>query len=236
MVSLLEAHAKNNQLNHGYLLVGDFDAASRAAREAASVLLGREGKELDAHPDFSRQDFNLLGIKESHELKKKSLLRPFLGGKKVFVIRLFSLTTESANALLKLFEEPPEGTHFFVIAPSEDAVMPTLRSRLTVVEFKKEKEKNEYAAAFLNALPNERMDMIKKIGKDKEKAIELLNGLETALAEAFSVRAPEGVRLSAERVAALEEIGKMRTYLAGRSPSVKMILEHIALVLPKMIQ
>ncbi|MEN0058329.1 MAG: DNA polymerase III subunit delta', partial [Bdellovibrio sp.] len=42
----------------------------------------------------------------------------------------------AANSLLKTLEEPPEGTFFFLIAPSMAGVMPTLRSRSRTVQFK----------------------------------------------------------------------------------------------------
>ena len=41
--------------------------------------------------------------------------------------------TEAANALLKLLEEPPEGFHLMLLAETE-RLLPTVRSRLTVME------------------------------------------------------------------------------------------------------
>ncbi|NOY35747.1 MAG: hypothetical protein GXP44_02415 [bacterium] len=231
MNSLLETHAKNGELNHGYLLIGDFAAARAAARAAAAVLLGREEGKLESCPDFSHQKFDLFGIKESHELKSRSLLRPFSGDKKVFIIELFSLTMESANALLKLFEEPPEGTHFFIAVPSEDAVIPTLRSRLTAVEFQKKEEENAACEEFLKTMPNKRMDMIKKIGKDKNAAIEFLNGLEAIMAKKLEKSVAENSPKTDAQAGALEELGKSREFLAARGSSVKMVLEHLALIL-----
>ncbi len=45
------------------------------------------------------------------------------------------LNPQAANALLKSLEEPPEGTYFFLIAPSPAHILPTLRSRAQVVAF-----------------------------------------------------------------------------------------------------
>jgi len=231
MDSLLEIHAKNNQLSHGYLLIGDFGAARAAARAAAAALLKRGEGELDSCPDFFHQKFDLFGIKESHELKNKSLLRAFSGDKKVFIMELLSLTAESSNALLKLFEEPPEGTHFFVIVPSEAAVIPTLRSRLAAVEFQKKEKENDACGEFLKASPNERLDMIKKIGKDKNAAIEFLEGLEMVMARALKKSAAENGQLAGGQAVGLKEVRESLEFLSSRSPSVKMILEHLALVL-----
>lgn len=41
----------------------------------------------------------------------------------------------ASNSLLKILEEPPERTYFFLIAPSQRHVLPTIRSRSQVVRF-----------------------------------------------------------------------------------------------------
>lgn len=45
------------------------------------------------------------------------------------------MTQQSANALLKTLEEPPENTFFILIAPSVTSVLPTIRSRTQVLQF-----------------------------------------------------------------------------------------------------
>lgn len=50
------------------------------------------------------------------------------------------LNPQAANSLLKSLEEPPEGTFFFLIAPSPAALLPTLRSRSRAVLFHPLKE------------------------------------------------------------------------------------------------
>ncbi len=168
---LLKLHIENKRFDHGYLLAGDVGVSRKMAVEAAAVLLDCPVAKLKSHPDFSDRDLDLFGIKESNELKNKSLLSPFSGDRKVFIVELFSLTSEAANALLKIFEEPPAGTHFFVIVPSADAIIPTLRSRLTVINSLEDKtnikgDKN-IAEEFLKELPNKRLDMAKKSAKTK---------------------------------------------------------------------
>lgn len=53
----------------------------------------------------------------------------------VIVDRAESLGGNAANALLKVVEEPPPGTTFVFIAPSEAHVLATIRSRSQVVRF-----------------------------------------------------------------------------------------------------
>lgn len=228
----MENHIKSGKFSHGYLLAGNAEASRDSVFEASKVLLAAE--RLDNHPDFFCQKYDSFGIDDSRELIYKASQRPFLGENKVFIIEALSFTVESANALLKLIEEPFSGTYFFIIVPSEEIVIPTLRSRLVVVENKiqelepgKEKIKKT-AEEFLAGMPMQRTGIIEKISKDKPKAIEFLNVLEFVLAK--NMEKKKGMPFAGS----LEEIEKSRNLLATRFGSPKMILERLALILPKM--
>ena len=59
-------------------------------------------------------------------------LSPYL----IFVIEnIGRMKLEALNALLKTLEEPPEGVYFFLTAHNEEAVIPTIRSRVHTVRF-----------------------------------------------------------------------------------------------------
>lgn len=68
-------------------------------------------------------------------ISRRAILRPVEGRTRVFLIgyseRLVpqESSPEAANALLKLFEEPPEGTYFILGATDVESVLPTIRSR-----------------------------------------------------------------------------------------------------------
>lgn len=47
---------------------------------------------------------------------------------------------EAQNALLKILEEPPINTQFIMIAPSKNALLPTIISRLRIITYKDHKE------------------------------------------------------------------------------------------------
>ncbi len=209
-------------------------ASREAALDAASFILNHPRAKLLRHPDYHHQKIESLGIKDSHDLKNKSFAKPLLGNKKVFIVELFFLTPEASNALLKLFEEPPEGTYFFLITRSADTVAPTLRSRLAVIEFDRESREDVFCLDFLSAAPGKRMRMIKKLEKDKNDAMEFLNGLEKIIES--GARQDNQKLSSQERLSALEGITSARGFLMIRSSNVKMILEHLALTLPKMLQ
>lgn len=68
-------------------------------------------------------------------INRRAIMRPVEGTQKVFLIgyseRLVpqEASPEAANALLKLLEEPPEGTYFVLGAEDIESVLPTIRSR-----------------------------------------------------------------------------------------------------------
>jgi DNA polymerase-3 subunit delta' len=68
-------------------------------------------------------------------INRRAMMRPVEGRQKLFLIgyseRLVpqEANPEAANALLKLLEEPPEGTYFVLCAADIESVLPTIRSR-----------------------------------------------------------------------------------------------------------
>ena len=77
-----------------------------------------------------------LYVSQMQILRRMSVARPAMSKRKVFVIgaaeNLVSqeASTEAANALLKVLEEPPADTVFVLTANDPDELLPTIRSRL----------------------------------------------------------------------------------------------------------
>ncbi|MDQ6908833.1 MAG: DNA polymerase III subunit delta', partial [Chloroflexota bacterium] len=64
------------------------------------------------------------------DLKDEAYQRPNEGRKRVYLIaEAEALNDASVSALLKVLEEPPAYVLFLLVAPSADAVLPTIRSR-----------------------------------------------------------------------------------------------------------
>ncbi len=60
-----------------------------------------------------------------------------IGRHRVVVIdEAHKMNPQAANALLKSIEEPPAGVHFILIAPTQDSVLRTIRSRSQIIRFK----------------------------------------------------------------------------------------------------
>lgn len=226
--TILQIHIEAKKFNHGYLLAGDIESSRKLAFEAAGIILKEE--KIESHPDFFYQKFDSFSIKDSHVFHQQAWVTPFRADVKVFVIEIISFSLESANSLLKIFEEPARGTHFFIIVPSSYDILPTLLSRLALVDFSAQKkifsEKIiSVCEKFLSAGPKQRLDAVSKF-RDREDAEIFLNCLEDMLEKNIS---------DAKAQAGLEEIQKCRDFLTARAASGKMILEHIALVLPQML-
>ncbi len=69
---------------------------------------------------------------ECREMIKKLSLKSYEGGKKFMVIWLPEFLGQSGNILLKLLEEPPEQTHFILIAEDLNQMLPTIVSRTQI--------------------------------------------------------------------------------------------------------
>lgn len=134
-------------MHHAHLLVGDVDLGRVYAREALGV--GGEVSLL-GHPDYYECAQSELGIADARAVRSWAYRKPVVGAHKVAVVAVQSLTLEAANALLKMFEEPPGGTRIFLVVPDERLMIPTLRSRLVLVARERVGETDE-----LQALLNE---------------------------------------------------------------------------------
>lgn len=193
------------------------------ARDMAAVFVKALGIAVAHNPDVHIRTYENLGVDDARELVRLVALRG-VGIHKVFIVAAQSLTREAQNALLKTIEEPPAQTYFGFVVP-RGALLVTMRSRLVEITFPAPIGARSLAREFLAAQPGARSTLIAKVVEDKEKhtARELIDDLEALLRSDIQKKP---VR------AALSELSEMRTYLLGPSPSVKMILEHLALVVP----
>lgn len=95
--------------------------------------------EYEAHPDLwqvTAGDKDI-GVAESRAALKAANSYPTQADVRAFVLDgADRLTAPAANALLKLLEEPPPTTRFFLIAELSRLVLPTIRSRCGLVVFR----------------------------------------------------------------------------------------------------
>jgi DNA polymerase III delta prime subunit len=220
MKNIIETFKNSGNLHHAYLLEGE----KAIIRQKLFEFIEKDLKHpVQGNPDFWHETFQTFSIDDARRLRDMQALKPIVQPRKIFIIEVFSMTIEAQNALLKIFEEPTPGTHFFVIADSADLFLPTLRSRMLVVsDDEYSADRKIIAKKFLESSTKDRLDMVAAIieEKDKVEASHLIDGLIVELSSKPN-----------EYAEALRELLHMRSFLTDRSPSLKLILEHISLIL-----
>ncbi len=209
--------SKDN-LHHAYFIEGE-----RAAVVTDVEVFLREafGIERQANPDFYFGEHESFGIEESRMIQEMQAMKAMSGERKIFIIAVGGMTSEAQNALLKVFEEPTPGTHFFLVATTRRVLLPTLASRLQFVVHASSKEtvRADDAKAFIKMSPKERLAFVAGLIEAKDKAV----------AESFLLSLVSELPRRTH-VAAIKEILDCIRYLKDRSSSLKLILERIALL------
>ena len=223
MKSLIDSYKKTGNLHHAYAFEGDRKTAISGLYNFFENDLKIETK---ANLDFYFHEFENFGINDGRIIQDLAIRKSFSNGMQVFVIAISSITSEAQNALLKLFEEPADGVHFFIITSSSEMFLPTLRSRLNIIKLESIVDTDTALVDdFIKSPFKKRLKLLEDIveNKDKEKSLEFLNNLESALYKS------KGHPWTNEVVEVFETIQKSRDYLRGRAPSVKMLIENISL-------
>ena len=248
MESLITSYKQSKNLHHAYFLVGDTSAIFSELKDFLENVVGIKTA---GNPDFWHGKFNSLTIDEARDIAEASSRKSFgnhlealppsglgarLPNKKVFIIQADFISHEAQNSLLKVFEEPTVGTHFFIISP-QDILLPTLRSRMQVMYFQTLGVRNpqtpsvgesstQMSRCHLDMKMAERLAKVKEIAEaisdeesTKQDAITFLNEVEKELHEG-------GVEKSAK---SLEVCQLARASLYDRGAPVKMILENLVL-------
>ncbi len=183
------------------------------------------------NPDFYHEKFDSFGINESRALKERHSSKGYTeDSKRIFIIEISNITHEAQNALLKIFEEPHENSHFFIIMPSAELLLPTLRSRLHILPREineNDSDKLNEIKKFLKLSKKEKIDYVDDIAKrisdeeiNKSSAIDFLNNLSQVMYEDRD-----------KNKVALQAIIKALDYINDRSASVKQLLEFVALAI-----
>ncbi len=90
------------------------------------------------HPDFLRISpvDDLINVDAIRALPRALSFAPLESSRRIVVLeRADALNAQAANALLKILEEPPAHTVFFLLCQSAEDVLPTIRSRCQVMRF-----------------------------------------------------------------------------------------------------
>jgi DNA polymerase III delta prime subunit len=219
-------------MHHAFVIEAE---AEQGIGEAFAWAKRELGMKVEQNPDIAVLRYGLFSVADARKVAEVVAGAPFAGDHKVVIVAASRAYHEAQNALLKVFEEPAPGTHLFLVLPILGGLLPTLRSRVQVLDGEMKKAViPEVVETFLRANKEKRSALIKKLstGSDeeerrehREEAIALMNGIEAAAYAAGKQRGEAALLLS--------DIATLRGYLYDRSAPVKMILEHLSLVVPK---
>jgi hypothetical protein len=237
-MNLINDHLDKNNMHHAYLIEGEYKEIFPEILEFMKEIK----IETVGNPDFSITFFDSFKIEDARNLKLNSSEKGFSLKKKIYIISANNFLLEAQNTLLKMFEEPIEDTHFFIIIPNADILLKTLISRFYLIRTKNNPENSlRESEMFMSMSIKDRILFIKNLLADEKntneeefsintntsraKAIKFLNELEISLYNKYSKEDKKNVCL-------FEQIFKVREFLSQPGSSSKTLMESVALLLP----
>jgi len=224
-------------LYHSYVIEGEPNETATKLLKFLEI----RGEVEKGSPDVLCQNYESFTMNDVGQIKDWHSRLGITKSKKVCILATKFINREAEQALLKIIEEPAINTHFFIIVPDASLLLDTIISRVHVIKIKeKENDKNKELQkeinSFLVCSKKERIDkvaLIIKENKDEENSGQLryyatmfVNELESIIYQKFKKdRNDTGIKFI------LSELQNSREYLSTPGASVKMILEHLALVI-----
>ena len=221
-------------LYHSYVLEGNPEEIAYSLR----IYLEDRGEINKQSEDMSLNLYDSFAIQDSQRIKEWYQNKPTDGKKKICIIGAKFINREAEQTLLKIIEEPTENSHFFIVVPDSSLLLGTILSRVHLIRNGEgiNDEELKIAKDFLNLnLPGriEKVGEIIKEFKDNENsgglrysAILLINGIERIIYERWKKDLDnEDLKFI------LGELKNCREFLSIPGASVKMILEHIAIMI-----
>jgi DNA polymerase III delta prime subunit len=224
--------------HHAYFITGDIE---EGIVNAYAFITEEFRMTVIANPNVMTLRHGLLSVDDARRLRSLAELSSTTDSKDsrtVLVISASRLFHEAQNALLKLFEEPPEQTVLILVIPAEGMLLPTLRSRLLELpSIASPGKAHSLAEEFMRASASEREKMFSKItdraksDKDEEKqasrhsAIQLLEGLIISTHSRWLLE--KTVATKKDLALQLTDLNAFIPILHERSAPLKQIFEHV---------
>lgn len=218
--------------HHAYVVSGLLAEGLTQARAFGEQVLAIPS----GSPDLLVLSYSLFPAAAARQIGDFAAQTPIAGPNKLIVIVAGRIFHEAQNALLKVFEEPPEGTTLILVIPTEGLLLPTLRSRLLPLpKTDIGPDAPGMVHDFLSATESERKKFVEKLlaksksDKDEEKqqarleAAALIDGLTKVV-----YSAPPSPEINA----LLSDLARFAPIMHERSAPLKLIFEHLLITLP----
>ncbi len=186
---------ESEKLPHAFIVEGADGAGkfSFALFAAASILCSGKPRPCgvcnscvkfkeDNHPDLyiisPEKDSSQIKVEAVRDIKKSVYMLPNEGDKKIYIIKDGQkMNIQAQNALLKLFEEPPESAVFFILTDKRESLLPTVISRghiITLCPSKKEDITDWLKELYPKKSPDELENAVNMCEGSPGKALTLL--------------------------------------------------------------
>ena len=215
---------KEKVLQHAYIVSG---SAERGAEEVLKMLEKR-GVETKGNADVFVRSYPELSVDEARSVSSFAELKA-LGERKYLVIAFSRATGEAQNALLKVLEEAPGSSVFFLCVDAAGHLLPTIRSRCVGIQLTADSlplAENAEAEEFLKESYEKRLARVEKmvayVSKTQDRA-----SVREFVASLMREAHERGMA-----AAALRDLLDADRYLRLSGSSVKAILGHLAVSLP----
>lgn len=163
-------------------------------------------------------------IENAQEIASMSKSRNMSNERRFFFIGFNTGTRTAQNALLKTLEEPSGGTSFIFLVPASNVLLETVRSRCITVALPRERRLN---TAFLSLPISERLSRVQELLEDKSELPLFYAALEEEIQDLIQTNN------SVKMAQALSLVFHYKQPILGHAPSLKYLLEEVALTLPK---
>ena len=147
----LASRLRSGRLFHSYIVTG----ASQQLRDEAAMLIAQAGvctgqhplcgvcrdcrkAQEGIHPDISHlrpeKGAKEITVDAMRAVRAAASVMPNQGARSVYIVhQADAMNTGAQNAMLKVFEEPPEHALFVLAAENPEKLLPTVRSRCQVI-------------------------------------------------------------------------------------------------------
>jgi len=210
---------------HSYIVTG----GTKESRE--SFMAGKTSPQIELiHITTNKSS---LTIKQIQELNDPLAVAPRLP-RVVWIEEANLLTTPAQNALLKMLEEPPENTDFYLTCDSASSLLPTIRSRCSLVHTKSQSETLDSSILaeikqIMGMNPGDRLTAIVK--RDRSESLAWISQIELSLRDKL-----KGEGISGKNAALLAKIARLaqdlHLQLSGNC-SIGLATQVFYLSLPK---
>ncbi|MEN9649465.1 MAG: hypothetical protein RL094_432 [Candidatus Parcubacteria bacterium] len=227
------------KLHHTYIVVGPRETAV-----VSVVDFLRDSFSLEhSYPDMWVKSYDSVGVDDTEEIASVHQRRPIGTNKKFIIFETSQITQQAQNSLLKMLEEPSAETHFFIVIPSVVMLLPTILSRVHVVtldETDATSSQTSEVAEFLASSMGSRVAFVAGLLADydkenitKEDIYSFVNGVEQMVHEEMLKKSSkDGAYGEAQQ--ALAAVAHVQTYIRDTASSLKLLLEYLALRLPRL--